>query len=293
MAKKIFTHKVSVKKDSNKVYGCSESDIASIRVGNYFRIFGENILYQVNKITNIMPIFDFEVINKQKIKINQNTNLQFIKKDVLDISYKEYELAGIFEIINKGKNYKKGEVVKLKGGAVSSDTYSGLGQGVEIVITEIDNDGGIVGVGLEKKGKYIVCPPNECEVEGFGDEAKLRAEFDLLNQRQIIERTIEMIEYNENFTHIILDYPLPLNLKEGKLSCQKTEIILDKPYLGETDPATDYEITRDFTSYLNLPIPVRNSFQTEMLVARAFTILDAKIKELDDKSRELEEKLRK
>ena len=78
-------------------------------------------------------------------------------------------------------------------------------------------------------------------------------------------------------------YSLPTGIKEGKLSIEKWEMILVSNYQGENKIAQPFQVIRDFTPNYRIPLITKNSFNQELIINHALTILDKKIAELENK----------
>ncbi len=288
---KLQTRSVSILKGSNKAITHSEDNVSSLREGTYIRFGNDNIFYIVLSTKSIFLIKDFLFLSPTRIKIKDLNYHVYLKGDTITVSYKEKELLSVFSIIEAGYNYKVGDQVSLLGGDVSFNVESNSNFPTKFSVNEINDRGGIISFGVLENGRYINSPNKQVElIGGEGSGAIFECEFKTLDDRSVLERTIERSNVEEDFTVLTLNYSLPAALKEGKLSLKKSEITLASTYSGENKIDTIYEVARDFTPYLNLPFLVKNSLSTELLINNAFVKLDNKLRQIDLKIEELSKK---
>src|SRR5689334_2185581 len=93
---------VSVNKGSNKVVAHSDADMSAVREGSFIRIGSDSVFYTVVKPEFTHIITDFDVVARNQIKINSVLDNSLLVGDNIYITYKEYELATIFNISNPG-----------------------------------------------------------------------------------------------------------------------------------------------------------------------------------------------
>ena len=93
------------------------------------------------------------------------------------------------------------------------------------------------------------------------------------------ERGIADIESKEDSTVLHLSHSLPPRVKNGSVSVSKWEVTLDAEYLGENRNDIGYEILKDFTPNLELPLIRGDVASSGILYNEAVLSLDKKITE--------------
>ena len=277
---KSLGYSINLIKDSNRVISCSEIDFQKIRPGSYIKI--GNITYQIIDRKPLFYIKDFEVVAPNAIKLKDNAGNFLLKEDVLDISYKEYELGSLLSIVDGGCKYKKGDIIYLLGGVPTIDN-SNTQQITSFEVNSVDENGKLLSVGLISRGKYVSVPNNVSEVYGSnGHGAKLECFYTIIDSRRMIERSIINILRSGSDATVFLNYTLPSGLKEGKLSVNKYELILNNNYTGASLYDSKYEISQDFTINYQMPLLMKGSTSPESVFNLTMQILDTKLREIDD-----------
>jgi hypothetical protein len=281
---------ISVITNTNRIVGCSESDWTPIRPGSYIRVENEGIFYEIAKIRPFFYIKDFTVVGPTQIAIRENTSINLIPGDVLDISYKEYGMTAVVDLLNGGSGYKEGDELFIGSGKVSFDSNVGMGLNTTFTVQEVNGNGTITRFGLKESGKYIEPPTAISNLEGgSGTGAVIHLQYDLLDNRAIIERAVSHIVFEENITYVHFNYVFPKNLTQGKFSVNKWEMFLTGNYIGPSRFDVTYDIARDFTPHAKLPLLVKNSLTVDVVVNKAFTLIDNKIQSVDERLKALEE----
>lgn len=284
----------SILSNSARLVGLSSSDWGSCRIGNQVKIGSDNISYTVAKVNKIYYIKDFSVLNPKTIEIKANIGIDLMPEDVLTLSYKEFEVLTIFGITNPGRDYKEGQIIYLSGGDLSVSLEHNLTNPASFQVTKVDENGGILEVGLHNNGVYVNVPPKNNEIfsndEGSG--AILDVEFKPIDNRKILDRTITHLDNKTTSCNLYLNYDIPSKLKTGKLSVEKYEILLSSNYVGDTQINVPCQICRDFTPNLGIPLMAKNSFSFEMIYNHGVTLVDNNLKALNDRITELENKLK-
>lgn len=284
---KSLGYTINLISNTNKIIGCSEVDFQKIRAGSYIKI--DNVIYQIIDRKPLFYIKDFEVINPNAIRIKDTDYL--LKDDVLNISYKEYELGALVSILDGGRNYKVGDIIYINSGIASLDN-SNTQQIASFEVNSISENGKIAKLGLISRGKYIISPNNVSEVYGGnGSGAKLECFYNLIDSRKLVERTIVNILRRGEDSEIYLNYVLPTGLKEGKLSTNKYELLLNQNFLGDSIYESKYEISQDFTLNYQLPLLIKGSTSPESVFNIVLHNLDNKLKEIDDWKNQINNKI--
>lgn len=282
---------INVLKDTNRIVACSETDFNHVREGSYIRIGKDNLFYQVAKPRKFFYIKDFTVGDKSGkfIEIKGNIGINLIKGDVLSLSFKEYGLSLFLGILNGGANYQVDDEIYIKGKS-SYDPITGHYQSTTFIVQEVNpTNGAITQLGLKDAGKYTEMPESITEVMGgSGAGAVLEVQFELHDQRAMLEKTVTDIQFQDGKSFVYLDYALPSNISEGKLSVEKWEVFLTSVYLGENRINEVFEVIRDSTPHLKLPLLIKGSVIPEPLINHSFALLDNKIRDLENRIKELE-----
>lgn len=287
-------HTISIQNNTNRAICGSESDWSQIRPGSFIRFAQDDVLYTVAKTNQIFYIKDAVVgADGRKLIINDDIGINLHKGDCLTVSYKEYTLLTLLEIADGGSNYRVEDIISLNGGITSPEQSSGRPQLTAFRVTSVDENGKITGLALHSLGLYLVTPTSECKVDGGnGSNAKLLVEFKLVDNRRIVDRIVNKIDYSPAQSSLYLNYPMPAGLSEAKISVNKWEVILTGNYIGESLIDSDYKVSRDFTPNLGLPMMVRNSLSTDLLYNNSIQTLDLVISELQAQVKELQEKIK-
>lgn len=275
---------ISIKNNSNKIISSSEEKFIGVRDGSLIKIDDDSNLYTINGRDNYFYIKNFSVSDSRTIILDEDVGMDLQAGDNLKISFKEWELSSITDIIDGGSSYQNEEEISISGGKLNIDISSGVGNPSTLEVKEVNGDGKIQIVGIKNKGKYISPPQNPIEVnsrDGIG--AKFELKYVECSERAILERTINSIYTKENKTLITLNYSLPLNLKQGKISVEKNYLLLDKNYLGSDKRNVKYTIYKDYTPHLRLPNMARNTLSPDICYNKTIQILDAEIKAIKDK----------
>lgn len=281
---KYFT--ISIRNGTNRVISSSEDKFAGIGNGSLIKIGEENnnILYTVIGRDKFSYIKQFQTNSSKILIINDNTDVHLQVGDTLQLSYKEYELMMIYEIINKGTNYSIDDEITIKGGSLNIDPYSGMVSPTVLKVNEVDAVGGVLQVGIQSLGKYVSFPSNPCSViGGNGKNLELELKYKEIDSRTIIEREIQDLIFKDEKTYIYLNNSLPVNIENGKLYVEKTVLVLNSPYSGPTASNLNYEIFKNFTPYLRLPFMVRNSTAPEVIFNNAMVKIDEEISAIKKK----------
>lgn len=290
---KFGTYTASIVKGTNRLVSTTSSDFGVIKPGSYVKFNNENTFYQVIKSNNIYFIKDFVTLTDKSIEIKGDLGIDLLKGDELILSYKEYEVFTLFGINNPGKGYKKGEIVYLDGGALSVNLTDNVTNPASFEIISVNENGGITQLAAKNNGIYIELPAKVCRVfsHGDGDGAILEVEYQPINNRKTIDRTVVFVDQDHVSAYVHLDYPLPQGIKQGKLSLEKYEILLNINYPHDTKIEAACEICNSFTPTYGYPLMVRNTFNTELLYNQTVTLLDANIKSLQDQINDLKKEL--
>lgn len=278
---------ISILKDTNRVVATSSINWSNLKEGSFLRFKKDPTLYSISKVREFTEFHDFKKINNKTIQINNNTGINFLKTDEIKISYKTYKFVTIFSINNSGNGYKVGDKIKLAISYPSYDIVSGIYDDTILEVREINNKGGITQIGIISSGRYLkeINDTIINTVGGNGNGCKLEVAFKEENIKEPIENKIEYIDFNTPTT-IYLSSPLSDGVEYGKLSVKKWELFISAS-MSENIINSEYEIIQDFTDFLKLGLLVQNSMSKDSIINRNFTIIDDKLKELENKISQL------
>lgn len=281
---------VSVLKDSNRVVASSEVDMAKVKPGDYFRLESEPTFFTVARTSKFFYIKDFEVFDRKTIKLSSEVGINLLPGDNLKLTYKEYELVTLIEIRNGGERYQVDDVLTVVGGTPSINRENGLIDSTSFTVVAVDEKGSILALGPRTKGHYLEAPETIVDLSGgAGASAVVEVHYGVVEQRATIENVVAAIP-DINTGMVKLDFPLPPNLKNGKLSVEKWQLTLNGTYAGETKINSAYDISSNFTPALKLPLMLQNSFQREILFNQAMNLLEQRIVQLEARITELEKR---
>lgn len=281
--KKISGYGISILNNSNLVYTSSQTDWSKIRQGAFIKLGNNNFFNTISEVNEFFFIKDFTVENPTTISIlfdEEKYENQILEKDLITISYKDYELDSIFEIKEKGQNYKKNSLLYIEGGKLSSSIMGNSNSEIILVVLEVGPKGELEKIGVKSRGKYLIPPSNNAYIRSeYGSGAIIDCDFRELSTRNKLEREILYIRYETGKVIIGLNYALPLNLKEGKLSINKYSLLLKEIYSGPTIINGNYFLSFDFTTNFNFPLMPPNCPHPEIVYNNFILKLDAILKE--------------
>jgi len=281
----------SIIKGTNRAIGESENDWVTVRPGSYLKFENDHGHYVVASSNEFFYIKDFTCDDLVRIRLEENVGGNLTRSDVVKITYKEYELKLLINIINKGSGFCLEDNVLLPG-ELSVDINDNLTDPCHLVVTEINEEGGVEKLEVVSKGKYLTQPDSEILTvsDAKGVNLKIKAEYQEKPQRATIEKTIKSVERQDGHSYATLLYPLPKGVAKGKVSIRKWELFLSSSYAGETKFDEICHITRDFTPNLKLPLMSEGGGNKEMAFNEAISFLDAKVGYLEKRIKLLEGK---
>ena len=279
----------SIRKNSNKLISATFSDWSAVREGTFIKFNDDSQFYIVSHTEKKIFLKDFVLFKPTILQVNEDCGININEGDSLNISYKEYEINTIYKILIAGQGYRIGDHLTLGGGTASLNiTYHTLNSAI-INVDKIGGNGEILEFSLVNKGKYIESPPTTTDLKGgHGSGTSIEVGYKLTDHRSFIERDVLKVEFQGSSTLVYLVYGLPAGIKEGKLSIEKWEIVFSSNYTGENRTTQPFQVTRDFTPNLRIPLMAKNSQNQELMTNHGFAVLDKKIAELEARIKELE-----
>lgn len=280
----------SILNNSNKVISEADADWRIIKEGCLIKFQDDNSFYQAIRVDPYFYARDYESSNPHILTVKDDSSLYIHQGDNITISWKEYELLTIFNILNGGRNYRVDDIIFIDGGVASNKLEDGIEQKCHLRVAEILPGGIINKVTIENKGKYIETPNNKTGIRGgSGTGGLLEVQFKLLDERAYVERDIINLTVNSNsHTVISLSYPIPTGVKEGKISVKKYTLTLSSNYQGKQKTSEIFDVIKDFTPQFGWPLLVANSFSSQTLINHSFIAIDKKVAELQNRIKELE-----
>lgn len=279
----------SIKKNSNKLISTTFSDWSAVREGTFIKFNDDSQFYIVSHTEKKIFLKDFILIKPNVLQINEDCGINISEGDSLNISYKEYEINAVYKLLIAGQGYKNGDHLTLGGGAASLNIADHTLNSAIVNVDKVGSKGEIIEFNLINKGKYLEAPPNITDLKGGqGSGASIEVSFKLTDHRSFIERDVQKVEFQSSSTLVYLVYGLPNGIKDGKLSIEKWEIIFNSNYNGENRSSQPFQVTRDFTPNLKIPLIAKNSQNQELTINHGFAVLDKKIAELEERIKKLE-----
>lgn len=271
-------YSVSILKNTNKLISSSDNKFAGISNSSMIKLEDDPTLYTVHSKESLFYIKDFKLENTKIISINEDVGVNLQKGDTIKITYKEYEAKFVLEILNGGENYNIGDEIVINGGKMVIDPKIGAPQQTKLEVSEIIGNGTIKDLKIKDGGKYLVCPDFPYNTKSkYGNGLNLNIKYLELSNRTILERTINDIYLSEGKTFLVLDYSLPLNLEDGKISVEKTILVLNQNYLLDSRKNIYYEVYTNFSPNLKIPLLVKGSLSSELVINKAILQIDEAI----------------
>ena len=281
---KRYGYKISVTQGSDKVTACSKANWSQVRLGSFITISGDQIYYRIVNKDKFLYEEEVEVANQSTLRVNKNVGSMLNIDDDISFTHKEYEISSV-SISKGGEGYETGDVLKLEGGLCKYNSSDEIDLPCQLKVLSVSGAGSITDVEITQNGSYILPPSNECFSSlGKGTGAEFLSTNNMLNKSALEDRSISDIELNSDHSLIYLNSPLPPRLKSGVIKVEKWELTLNRNYLSDSKFNANYEIAKDFTPHYELPLMNNmNSNSSFLLYNEAVTLIDQKLKELEDK----------
>lgn len=276
--------RASILHNNNQIVFQTENDLSHTRDSSLIKFGGDSILYTLRATEEFFYIKDFETKDQQTLLIESDIGINLMHYDTLTITHKEYFVDSVQKILNPGANYSVGNILHPKTGLPSVRIEDNQKLDASFLVTEVAPGGFISKIKIQTNGKYVQPPEIECELAGgTGDGAKLKLIFEQAEDRKLIEREIDEIKFENGFTKILLNYPLPEGITEGKLSCQKWRGNVIGDYHGENKYGEICVVLRDYTPFLKLPLMIKNGNSPDVIFNESMKKIDAKLEEIAKK----------
>ena len=280
--KKQFGYTASILKDTNRLIASSQANWASLPEGSYIIFDEDEDFYKVIDKEQFFFIKDFHRVDNDKILVKGDLGVKLTLNDNLTLTFKEYEASSL-EIINGGKGFSVGDILTVEGGECKTDVMNDLNSPTEIKITEVNKNGSIIKAELKHPGLYTLSPESGQTLEG----AELDIKYSLLDKRTVENRSVANVALTQDGNTLIhLNHPLPTNVKHGKFSVSKWELILNVNYPKSTKINSSYRVISDFTPHLGIPLMKDDTDNYKILFNDAVTKIEKKLIELEEKAKE-------
>lgn len=293
MAKQNIYNKASVLKDTNRVVCESRFNPSYLRSGSRIKFDLDPECYTIARHEELFYIAAFETTIDGNLLIKENVDINLTLEDNLDISYKEYELDPNVSFLNHGAGYLVGDVLTIKEGTPYTDPDSKIDRYSRLEVAEINSTGGVTLLKLIDVGRYVETPTEQVSFGyeppgGNGSGLELVLIYKTINNRAIINREVFGVSKRGADYVIKLNYALPSYIKAGKLAVYKYQLFLSSPYASESKLSSTYKLITDFTENYKLPYLIENSLSAATVYNETLTVLDAKLKAMEDKIAKLE-----
>lgn len=249
-----------------------------MRANSYFRFTNDTQFYPIGSIKPVMLVYDYVVDGKDLI-INEDVGINLFHGDTLTVSYKEFEILSLIQITKAGTGYRKGDSIAAAGQA-SVDVDTGFSLGSNFGVKEVGPNGEVTAIEMISPGLYITINPANQFTGGNGSGFEALLDVKATTQRKLVERMLEQTVTDGSKTRLIIQPKMPDGVTEGKVSVEKWEMLLTSNYVGPTIIGSTYEVGRDFTPNVGLPLMPSYPVNPSPAYNLAMTILDRKIAEL-------------
>ncbi len=291
---KNFSHAININKGDNYLFNHTECDWAALRIGSLINIDNDQHFYTIGAVEPFNYITDFTIENtveNNDLIVNGNIENYLMLDDIIKVSYKEYELLTIKNILNKGQGYKINDILSCNGGNLSINIVNNASKNTLLKVEEVDNNGGIVKLSIIHKGLYINPPDNINNlIGGSGLNAQISLEYVVIPNRTMIDKQVLSVINSGPNTIVEIYGKMPEGVKNGKLSFSKYKAYLTSNYVGENKRNSNYHINRDVSPYLGLPLLLKGSNKSEEFYNHTILEIDKKLKDLQNQIDELKKK---
>ena len=299
MPKKFTNNRASVANGSNLVLCDTDFKPHYVKPGSIFKFNADPENYEISKVEDIYFVLDFNAISLDKLIVSDKEAKNFVLGDSVDLSYKEYNLNNNFEIISAGQGYEVGDAFNVSEGESQVDLSINKNLWAELEVSSVGENGAVTSLSLKTPGKYLSVPEGEILLawspdSDSGSGLEINLSFSSSPKRSAFtQKLIDIKEMDNGDFYLLLDSSLPSGVKFGKISAKKKALHLSTPYLSDSKESALFNTAQDFSQNLGLPYLLENSMSASTVFNKAMTIVDSRIKNLEDKISSLEEELRK
>lgn len=275
MAKQ-FGYTASILRDTNRLVASSQADWSSLKTGSYVIFDEDEDFYKVVDKKRFFYIKDFEVISPNKISIEGSTDIKLSLNDDTTLTFKEYKVSSV-KVLNGGSGFSKGEVVEINKGIYKINSYDGLPYSAKVLVESVGTSGDVTSVSISNPGVYYEAPNSSLSLD---KSLNLELEYDLVEDRTRESRSISEVFFDGEKTILSLNNDLPLNVKMGKVSVDKWELILNINYVAASKINSHYRVLVDFTPHLGLPLMRGDLNKNVAIFNESITKIDGEIKKI-------------
>ncbi len=281
--RKKYGYTVSTLQGHNKVVACAKAEWSNIRGNSFIIIDGDKYFYSILDKKKFVYKKSCEILDNNKLKINENTGLNLGIDDEISLRYESYKVDSV-EVNDGGSGYAVDDVISPLGGIYKYNSVDNIDSPAKVKVTKVNDSGKILSTSLLDKGEYVLAPHDECDAQfGSGDGASLSLSSSSSDIMLVEERSVVDIERAEGYTILHLNASLPPRLQEGEIQVDKWELTLDKDYVAESKFNAGYDIIKDFTPNTQLPLLYGDIVSNHLLYNEAMSIIDKRIKDIEDK----------
>ena len=281
MIRKKYGYTVSATNGSKRVVACSKADWSPLKEGSFIVMSGDSDFYRLFHNKQFVYTKEVEVDDSNKLVMKERSGTALSIDDTVSFMSDEYEVISS-NIVEGGENYVAGDILFPENINYKFNSIDGIDDEARIKVESVDEKGSIQSVALIAKGLYV--SPNVKSgkaLGGSGTGARLETQFVQSSNKRIEERTISFLDHSGDGTIAHLSHPLPPTVTSGMMSITKWEAMLDSPYQGQTKNDVDYEIIKDFTPNIDLPLLKGDLASSQIIYNESMVVLDKKIQELE------------
>ena len=272
----------SINNESNVLIAESKKDFLTVRDDFTLRI--DNEFYDIENIKEEERQFKFSIVRKHDeeayLMIPNLSEKKIYKKDFLEIILTEYDAERVPRIVDKGKDYKKGEKLLFEG-------FEGV---FTLSINEVNEEWSIVSVDIETNKSFL--SPGYKEVipsGGSGKVHRLIVEMKDNGKRMVTGKYVRESLFDKRANYINFEYNLPDFIEKGEIKIYRTEIKLGKKYEGDNlESVICIAQKADYTEKFGIPIAERGTINAYKLYNQGAQIIEDKMIELEGRIIELE-----
>lgn len=280
----------SIQSGTNKIISESHSDFAGIREGSHIKFHEDHFLCTVVKSEKFPFESSFERIDSSRIKIGHNVEVNLAPSDTINLTFDEFEVATVFEIVFGGSGYSRGDAIFASGGEHSKDHRDNQIQKAQFEVTDVDAMGSIKFAKIVNRGKFHVAPEKLNNVQGgSGSGAQLKLEYRISPNKTTFQRDI--LEIDRTSEVLKLTYDLPEGIKSGTIWVDKWILTLSQNYHGPTKLNKDFDVIRDFSPIYGFSLMPKRSFSFDLIYNNFVLAAEEKIKKLEERIETLERKV--
>lgn len=275
---KQFGFSLLIEENSNVAYSHSECNWSSIRDGDLLKISNLPTIHTIQRKEKSFFSKKFNVVSNNTIAIDGDYSSILFESDLINLICNEYEILNIKEIKNGGNGYNVGDIIAPQDGVASINLFDNSKQEIKLKVESIGENGSITSVKVLNGGIYSIVPSGV-----FTGGAILDINYRILDKKNILERNITSLSYTNEQTIIVLDINLPDFVKNGDVTFNKWKLFLSEKYNGKTLINVNYEIIRDYTPNIKLPLVLKNSLSFEEIYNESMKKIDYELQKIKDK----------